>query len=172
MVSAGARVHMQQASGRVAHYTQDMGMARDEKCRLGGGDFLLRVWRVIARVAAHVSHVDLDAKAVPEKVFTDLAADVWSVDIAVDGAERFEILKRAEDTRSEITSVPDFVTFSEVIEDCVVEKAVRVGHEANAHASGMIACPEGSLSRDRPPATPPDVKRAAIEGRSVLRRGI
>jgi len=146
MVSAGARVHVQQVRGGVAHDPEDMGMARDEERRLGGGDFFPGVRRVIARVAAHVSHVDIEAEAAPVKVFTDPAADLGSVDIAVDGAEGLESLKATEDAWSEVTSVPDFVTFSEVFEDCVVEKAVRVGHEAYAHASGMITCREDSLS--------------------------
>ena len=84
------------------------------------------------------------------KVFTSLAADVGSIDIAVDGAEGLKRLKGAEDARPEITGVPDFVTFGEVFEDCVVEKAVRVGHEANAHASSMIACAGSSLSLGAP----------------------
>lgn len=146
MVSTGTRIQVQQASGGVAHHTEDMRMACDEECGFGSGDFLLGVRRVIARVAAHVSHVDLDAETVPVKVLRDLAADVGPVDIAEDGAEGFESLKPVENARSEIAGVPDFVTFSEVFEDRVVEKAVRVGHEANAHASGMIACAERPLS--------------------------
>jgi hypothetical protein len=43
--------------------------------------------------------------------------------------------------------VPDLVTFGEVSKNCVVEKAVRVGHEANAHASGMIALNQGQALR-------------------------
>jgi hypothetical protein len=93
-----------------------------------------------------MSHVDLDAMAVPVKVFADLAANVLAVDIAVDGSDGLKIPKPAEDAGSEVTSVPDFVTFSEVPEDRIVEKAVGVGHEANAHASGMIACAERLLS--------------------------
>jgi len=116
-----------------------MRMARDEERWLGGSDFLLGVRRVMTRVTAHVCHEDLYTEAIPVKVVTHLAADFLAVDIAVDGAKRLESLKPAENTGSEITSVPDFVTFRKVFEDCVVEKAVRVGHEANAHASGMIA---------------------------------
>ena len=139
MMTAGTRVHVQQACGGIAHYSEDMRMARYEERWLGGSDFLPGVQRVMTRVAAHVCHEDLHTEAVPVKIVTHLAADFLAVDIAVHGAERLESLKPAEDTGSEVTSVPDFVTFREVFEDCVVEKAVRVGHEANAHASGMIA---------------------------------
>jgi hypothetical protein len=101
-------------------------MARDEEARPGGGDFLFGVRRVFTRVATHVIHVDLDAGTVPVEVFGDLAADVRSVDIAVDTAERLKCLKTIEDSGSEVTGVPDFIARSEVSEDCFIEKAVRV----------------------------------------------
>jgi len=68
------------------------------------------------------------------QVFTYLTADLGSVDIAVHGTEGFERLKTTEDAWSEVTSVPHFVACSEIFEDCIVEKAVRVGHQAYAHA--------------------------------------
>jgi hypothetical protein len=148
MVPASSRVHVQEVRGGIAHNPQDMRMSSEEERWLRGSDFFPGVRGVIARVPANVSHVDPDAKAVPVEVFGDVAADFVSVDIAVDGAERLESLKLTKNVRSEITGVPNFVTFGEVLEDGVVEKSVRVGHEANAHASGIIiiACTEGRPS--------------------------
>ena len=53
----------------------------------------------MARVASNVSHIDVDAHAVPVKVFGQLAADFVSVDIAINGAQRPEGLEDVQGLR-------------------------------------------------------------------------
>jgi hypothetical protein len=66
--------------------------------------------------------------------FTNLTPHLVPIDIAAHRAERLESLKPLEDARSEIARVPDLIAVRKILEDRLVEKAVRVGHQANAHA--------------------------------------
>src|SRR5579871_4569834 len=129
MVSACSRIHVQQVALGIAHDTQNMGMTRDEKRGLGGGNLALRVGRVMTGITAHVRHIDLHTGTAPVKILAKRVADLRSVDIAVHTTDGLEPLQRAEDSWSEVTGVPDFVTLSEIAEDCLVKKTVRVGHE-------------------------------------------
>jgi hypothetical protein len=97
-------------------------MARDEQRWLSGGDVFPDVRRVIARVAAHVRHVDLDAQA----------------RIGLKASSRSRTLG-PKSLACQISSHS-----AKYLKNRVVQKAVRVGHEANAHASGMIACADRS----------------------------
>ena len=126
-MSARAGIHVKQAERGVADHLQNVRMAADEKPRPQSLEFLVNSGIVIARIASDVRHVDLEAIAIPGEVAWQVGTQFGPVDVAVNAARRFELPDPVEDLRRpEISGVPDFIAFGEVLQHRVVEKTVVV----------------------------------------------
>ena len=127
-MAAGAGIHVNEAEGLVAHDLQNVGVTTDEEAGAQPPpEFLTGTPVVVARIAADVRHVDGDAFAVPNQIFGEIGAELCSIDVSVNSADRFEGFETIEDVRSsEISRVPHLVAFVEVTEDGVIQKTVCV----------------------------------------------
>ncbi len=112
-------------------------MAADEQIRLFANQFRLRSPVVVAWIPADVGHVDANAVTLPSEAGRQISANLGAVDIAVDSAHRLQapqaIQQRARSTlaRSHVARVPQFVAIFEVLQQSLVEKAVRIGKQTD-----------------------------------------
>jgi hypothetical protein len=127
IVTAGARIHVNEAERLVAHDFQDVGMAADEEAGPKPTEFLPGTPVVVAGVAADVRHVDSDAFAFPNQILREVCAEFRPVNVSVNSPDRLEGSETIQHVRSpEVSRVPHLVAFGEVMEDGVVQKTVCV----------------------------------------------
>ena len=81
-------------------------------------------------------HVDVEALALPNEILGQVGAEFRRVNAPVDSPDRFGSSETIQYVRSpELSRVPNFVAFGEVIEDSVVRKAVCVGEQPDSQSS-------------------------------------
>jgi hypothetical protein len=135
VVAAGAGIHVKKAERLVARDFQDVGVAADEQARPQPTDFLPGSTVIVAGISTDMSHVDGDALAFPYQILREVGAEFRSVNIPVNAPDWHEGPETIQHFGCpEVSRVPYFVAFGEVMEDSVIQKAVRVGEQPDSHS--------------------------------------
>jgi hypothetical protein len=135
-MSACPRIHVNQTPGLIAHDLQDVGMPTDKQVWLHSAQCLRRSPVIVARIAADVSHVDLQPVTLPREILIQFSSQISAVNIPEDAAYRLECTQLFQHSqRPEVTGVPKLIALGKLAKDFVVEKAVCVGKQPDPHAS-------------------------------------
>jgi hypothetical protein len=140
IVAAGAGIHVNESERLVAHHFQDVGVATDEQPRLVPAEFPRGFPIIIARVPADMRHVGSDALAIPNEILGKLSPKFRTVNVSVhapDWPERPEPIEHLDGT--EVSRMPNLVTFGEVSKNGVVQKSVCVGEQPDSHSPAYAA---------------------------------
>ena len=80
-----------------------------------------------------MGHVDGDALAFPYQILLEVGAEFRPVNVPVNSPYRPEGSETIQYVRSpEVSRVPHFVAFGEVMEDSVIQKAMGVGKQPDS----------------------------------------
>lgn len=105
-----------------------MRMSGDKKPRRVLTNILMNALIVPARIAADMCYPNVKSFTVKALVEWIALAEVCAVDIAINGTKRFEGFELVgEFDRADVSGVPYFVAFLEVLEDLFIKVAMCVG---------------------------------------------
>lgn len=128
------RIDEQAAPPGIALHPQDVAVAAQEDVRAFGLEPGAYARGVAARMSADVDHRTPQSGAVPNEPFRASTPHPVVVDVAIDGPDGGHGGQPVEHLEAaDVAGVPDFCAALEVVEDAVVEVAVGVGKDADAH---------------------------------------
>jgi hypothetical protein len=107
----------------------------DEQTRAEPPAFLTGAPVIVAGIPADMGHVDGDAIAFPGEIGPQISAEFSTINVPVNAAHGFEgseTIQHCE--RTEISCVPHLVAFGEVIENGVIQKAMSIRKQSDAHS--------------------------------------
>lgn len=114
-------------------------MSADEQLRRIGGQLLFYGRIIPGWISADMCHEYFHSFRLPAKPFGIFAADVLSVDIAIDATEGSEGGKRCGQLCcAEIAGMPDLVAGFEMTENGFIEEMMCIGQQADVEHSGKF----------------------------------
>lgn len=134
----------------IAFHPQDVAVAADEQVRTFGDKPVAHARCIPSGMAADVEHRATQSAAFPEQPFWAGAAHAVVVDVAKYSPHRCDFGECIEDLEApDVARMPNLRAAFEVVQNAVVEVAVGVGKDADAHVGefGPIFGPQTSVMR-------------------------
>ena len=134
LLSGGSRIEVESAPARILLDQQQMTVTTDEKA----GPVLVEpaadATCIAPRTPSDVGHPDGEAFTLDAMVFREFPADKLVINVAVDGKEGGNVGQGVGHGRTaDVTGVPDFVAFLQMMEDAVIHVSVGVAEKSNPH---------------------------------------
>ena len=126
-VPSGARVHGEERERAVVLHFQDVRVAADKELRAHVDEAVIDLGIVVTWVTADVGHQHIHLLAAESQKLGEFVAHRAAVDVAIDATQRVQFGKAVGHlTVTKVATVPHLVALAQVLDDAVVEAAVRV----------------------------------------------